>query len=473
VRAIAVVCALLPFILVYPSPEVQPVSTIHRHFDPGDRESGRYQYVPFDVAAGVETLTISYRYSGDDGTNVVDLGLFEPGSLEIGTAAFRGYSGGAQRMIMVGRSSASPGYRTGPLPAGRWHVLLGLYRVAPGGVDVAIDLTQSSESRAAAPSGDKTVAHPASPASQPEPRWYSGALHLHTTHSDGALAPAALAATAREAGIDFIAVTDHNNTTHTREAMPHTPLHIVGEEVTTPAGHANVWGLEPGAWIDFRVRPGDAGAAQTINGFVAQAHRGGALFSINHPVDECGGCSWEQAIPEALDAVEIWNGSRGPQDAAIAIWDRLLRSGRRVTAVGASDWHRPQAPIDTPAVRVLSPSLTQAAILDAIRHGRVVIARDARTEPPSVRATCGGNHAAIGETLACRAGENVAVRVDAAGLAGGRADLFWNGEKAQSKPVREHVDFEIGATSGYLRIHLHAADGGTAAITNAIHVAAR
>jgi hypothetical protein len=471
-RLLAAACALLTLVLLRAAPAAQPVQSIHRHFDPADRESGRFQYVPFDVASGTEELTISCRYSGDDGTNVIDLGVFEPGSLEIGTPAFRGYSGGAQRTITVGRNSASPGYRAGPLPPGRWHVLLGLYRVAPGGVDVTVDVTRSLESRAE-PAGSEAAARPAEAASHPERRWYSGALHLHTKHSDGALSPAALAETARQAGLDFIAVTDHNNTTHTREAMPRSPLHIVGEEVTTPAGHANVWGLKPGAWIDFRVRPGDAGAAQAINGFVAHAHRAGALFSINHPIDECGGCSWEQAIPDALDAVEIWNGAKGPQDAAIAIWDRLLRSGRRVTAVGASDWHRPPAAIDTPAVRVLSAGLTPAAILDGIRQGRVVVARDARTEPPSVRATCGGNHAAIGETLACRGGETVAVRIGAAGPAGGRADLFWNGDRTQSKPVREELNFETRAAPGYLRLHLYAADGSTAAITNPIHVTAR
>ena len=369
-RAIAVVCALLPFILVYPSPEVQPVSTILRHFDPGDRESGRYQYVPFNVAAGVEALTISYRYSGDDGTNVVDLGLFEPGSLEIGTAAFRGYSGGAQRTITVGRSSASPGYRTGPLPAGRWHVLLGLYRVAPGGVDVAIDLTQSSESRAVAPSGDKTVAHPAAPASQPERRWYSGALHLHTTHSDGALTPAALAATAREAGIDFIAVTDHNNTTHTREAMPHAPLHIVGEEVTTPAGHANVWGWSrargsisasgramPAPWR----RSTGSGASPPRRRIVLDQPSGRRVRRLLVGAGDSGrGSTRWRSGTAARDR------GRGDRDLGSAASQRPPCDGRRRQRLA-----RPQAPIDTPAVRVLSPVLAQAAILDAIRHGRV------------------------------------------------------------------------------------------------------
>src|SRR5262249_34670435 len=140
-------------------------------------------------------------------------------------------------------------------------------------------------------------------------RWFSGALHLHTNHSDGTIGPNAVAAAARAAGLDFIAITDHNNTSHRLEpADSAPPLPIRGEEVTTPSGHANAWGLRPDAWIDFRVKPDDPDAAKAIADLAAAAHRGGALFSINHPVGECDGCAWEQTIPAALDAIEIWNG---------------------------------------------------------------------------------------------------------------------------------------------------------------------
>jgi hypothetical protein len=55
--------------------------------------------VPIDVVAGTEALTIRYRCTGGDGSSVVDIGLFEPGSHDLGTPSFRGYSGGWQRTI--------------------------------------------------------------------------------------------------------------------------------------------------------------------------------------------------------------------------------------------------------------------------------------------------------------------------------------------------------------------------------------
>ena len=478
-RLLAAACALLPVVAApMPAPQ-QAIQILRRHFGPADRESSRYHYVAFDVAGQTESLAIGYRYTGDTGANVIDLGLFEPGSLALGTPAFRGYSGGAQRAITVGRETSSPGYRTGPLPAGTWHVLLGLYRVAPEGVDVTIEISASRESRAADEAQTPVAAPIAPPAGASNPKWYSGALHLHTTHSDGALSASALAKAVAAAGFDFYAITDHNNATHAREPLPASPLHIVGEEVTTPAGHASVWGLPADGWIDFRVRPGDPNADRAIDALVAEAGRAGALFSINHPVDVCAGCSWEQAMPSALDAIEIWNAAREPSEAAIAMWDRLLRSGRRVTAVGASDWHRAPAAIETPAVRVLADRLTQGDILDAVRQARVIVVRDPRVEPPAVDAGCGGAHASVGGTLICRSGERVAVRVDAGSAEADRVDLFWNGEKRGSKQIGRHssesgrVDFDLPAADGYLRVHVHAASGSTMAITNPTYVALR
>jgi hypothetical protein len=178
VRTVAAIVALLTLASA-PVPQIQVTRIVRGHFDRG---SARYQYLPFEVSPGTEAVTISYRYSGDEGSSVIDLGLFEPEPLTLGTSSFRGYSGGAQRTIAVGRHNASPGYRTGPLP-GQWHVMLGMYKVAPAGVDVEIEITEAKEDPGSEPAAG--------------PRWYSGGLRLHTTHSDGSIGPAALADAAR------------------------------------------------------------------------------------------------------------------------------------------------------------------------------------------------------------------------------------------------------------------------------------
>jgi hypothetical protein len=491
--------ALVAFLTLAPAtaPQLQTTVVLQGHFMPGGL---RYQYLPFTVSAEAEAVTISYSYSGDDGSSVIDLGLFEPGPLTLGTASFRGYSGGAQRTITVGRHYASPGYRTGALPAGTWHVMLGMYKVAPGGVDVEIKITEAKDeaptdeapglAKARVSSGRAEAEGPGlqtpaagALASGPTPHvgrvlsdtpgWYSGSLHLHTEHSDGTMDPSSVAAMARAAGFDFIAITDHNNTIHTREPMPASPLHIVGEEVTTPGGHATVWGLPDGAWIDFRVSPADPGAADAINGMVAAAHNAGALFSISHPIDNCAGCSWEQIIPEGVDAVEIWQNEKAPRDAEIAFWDRLLRAGRHVTAVGVADWHRLPNRMDMAAVRVRSDSLTEGAVIDGIRRGRVMVMRDAATLPPSVSVSCGARIAGVGDTLACAAADTVTMRIAATAFQDGRVDFVWNAARMTSRPIGNGATFTMPASAGYLRAHLYAANGSAVAITNPVYVEIR
>jgi hypothetical protein len=355
----------------------------------------------------------------------------------------------------------------GPLPAGRWHVALGLYKVGEAGVEVEVTVeTEAGGSASAAPA---LSARPREPLRRGA-RWYSGGLHMHTVHSDGALTVAALSSRARAAGLDFIAVTDHNNTTHQTEAVPDDGLlRIVGEEITTPGGHANAWGLGGVRdFIDFRVMPGDPRIADLVR---AVTSRGG-LFSINHPSAPCAGCGWEHAVPEGVAAIEISNGNYAEMEKAIARWDGLLRQGRRITAVGSSDWHRAPRPLDVASVRVWAAELSTSAILEGIRNGRVVVMADGRTPPPLLVARAGRRRAGAGETLATGNSRNVRLDVTLpVTLVGGRVDLIADGVVVASGPARTRVRFERPVTDRYLRIHVHAADGSPQAVTNPVFLA--
>ncbi len=460
------VCALAVAVAALIGGAVAAVGTettvITRHYTPADRVSGRYQYVPFDVPAGTTSINIEQVYDKAGGANAVDLGLVEPGSLDLGSRALRGWSGGARSVIALTTASASPGYRAGPLPAGRWHVILGLYKVAAAGAEVTLRVTLSSDAASTR-------------------RWYAGDLHVHTVHSDGNSEPLAVLDMARAAGLDFVAITDHNNSTHAVAVPPdpgRTPLHIVGEEITTPGGHANVWGLKPGDWLDFRMAANDP----RINGIAAAARERGAIFSINHPVDECDACDWKQPVPESTGAIEVWNGPSGPQEGAIAFWDDLLRQGRRVTGVASSDWHRPPAPIGAGSVRVLAESLTEHAILQAIAAGAVVMMRDPASPPPILTVSTGGRSAGVGETLESMRGAPLEVAVTvpsftSQGLApcpsACTVEISWNGVKSDTASATSgRVVFTRQAENGYLRAAV--LSGQTVvALTNPVFVRTR
>jgi hypothetical protein len=449
-----------------PTPVASPARReLRLHYTAQDREVGRYQYVPVTVPVGTTRLTVAFAYDKAGGANAVDLGLFEPGSLDLGTPAFRGWSGGAASEITVGASAATPGYWPGPLPAGEWHVLLGLYKVGPAGVDVTLT-TETSAAPDAAPV--PTLAPRPTGPLRPGPAWFSGAVHLHTRHSDGELSTAEVCRRAREAGHDFVVITDHNNTTHQLDAVEVSGLlRIVGEEVTTPGGHASVLGL--GGWrdqVDFRLIAGD----ERVRDLVRAAGERGALFVINHPRAQCLGCNWEHNVSAGVAAMEITGATATERGAALGLWDSLLQMGRRIVALGSSDWHRPDHPIGTASVRVWASELSEKAILDAMRAGRVVVMADAATPPPELTVRGSEAEGRVGDSLAMPRGAaaRIEVRVPFA-LPGGRVDLVHDGVVVGSAAIAGSAPLRFERTiakAGYLRVHVHGADGSPVAVTN-------
>src|ERR1700752_2678807 len=65
-----------------------------------------------------------------------------------------------------------------------------------------------------------------------------GVVHVHTTLSDGGGSPAEVIAAAREAGLRFVVLTDHNNLdAKSYEGYHDGVLVLVGSELSTTVGH--------------------------------------------------------------------------------------------------------------------------------------------------------------------------------------------------------------------------------------------
>ncbi len=408
-----------------PSPAVPEARREQRlHFTAQDREVGRYQYVPVTVPAGTTRLTIAYAYDKAGGANVVDLGLFEPGPLDLGTG--------------------------------------------PAGVDVTLTAETSA---VADPAPVPTLAPRPTGPLRPGPAWFSGGVHLHTRHSDGEFSTEEVCRRAREAGHDFVVITDHNNTTHQLDPVD-VPglLRLVGEEVTTPGGHASVLGI--GGWrdqVDFRLIAGD----ERIRDLVRAANERGALFAINHPRADCLGCSWEHNVSAGVAAMEISAFAPAERAAAMALWDSLLQRRRRIVGIGSSDWHRPDHPIGAASVRVWAAELSERAILDAIRAGRVVVMADGATPPPELLVRSGSAEARIGDSLPVARGATAIVEVTIpSGLGRGRVDLVQDGAIVDSAPIASApIRFERTVVKdAYLRVHVHAVDGSPVAVTNPVYL---
>ncbi len=458
--------------------------------------ANRYVYLPFDVPAKTKSLTLSYQYDRKDGANVLDLGLFDArfDGTEANVKGFRGWSGGRRNTIFIAENTAANGYISGKLPAGTWRVILGLYKVAPEGVEVKITVRFNEIDAAAqqqlAEEKAKTFDFPKSGRIAPQTAngytWFRGDLHLHTFYSDGNWTVKGLLDSAENNNLDFVSITDHNTFAHHAEtdavAKNYKNLLVLrGEEVTTYGGHFNVWGLPKNELIDFRVMPKDANRLQTI---IDGVHKLNLLASINHPTALCGGCDWSYGDWTKMDAVEVWNGAWDLQDeAALRKWDEFLQRGQRITAIGSSDTHNPPLAenknglaVGGPTTRVGMKSLTQTELLAAIKNGRVWTSEGSANYGLEFSAF-NNSRINIGETSASLNGK---IRFDCKAKnfpVGATFSLISDGQVLQTDKIEsaEYVftkDFSIEKNS-YFRLEVRDAKGAMMAFTNPIYISVK
>lgn len=422
--------------------------TLTGHLTQADKAASDYAYILFDLPQPARRLTVRYSYSAamssnrSEGGNVIDIGLFDPAGADFpGGAGFRGWSGSARSEFTITPDNATPGYTPGPLPAGPYQVILGLYRIWPAGADYEIHIEAEMEdqkfdfSEKSAFSIRENPSQPCKSVSVAS-EWLRGDLQSHTFHSDATGSPQQLLAKAKGLGLDFLAVTDHNNTSHHRAlaALDDGALLLIpGQEVTTYYGHMNVWGT--GRWCDFRCRTAD-----DIRAIIELAHSQGALCSINHP--KTGGPAWEYGFDLPVDALEVWQGPWPYRNAeSLALWDRLLAGGWRVPVVGGSDYHCPGGEetnllrLGQPTTWVQATERSVAGVLGAIQRGRVCISARADGPRLEIGARSAEGAAEMGGALSVAAGAPVEVTTTIWGGNGLRLRLVVDGKAAFEQGV--------------------------------------
>lgn len=319
---------------------------------------GSYFTLPFSMPPDTERLKLSYHYDRrpelptlvDKGTftarreiNIIDLGLIDPTGKQVGT------TGSDKTEMFVSETDATPGYTPWPLIKGEWQIIVGAYKVAPEGVNVTYQLEFLPKKL----------------------RLLKGDLHCHTVASDGVHTLEELGWKAKRNGLDFLAVTDHNQIV-SREALPRIPgvSLIPGVEWTHYQGHANFTGVD---------RPYDepflANTIEEVGDRFRSARKRGALITLNHPYEDC--CVWKfgfDSLP--FDCLEIWNGPmRMSNLMAVSLWQGMLSAGKKIPMVGGSDYHRdtPFIFLGGPTTCVYSLSNGQTDILSALKQGHALV----------------------------------------------------------------------------------------------------
>ncbi len=345
-------------------------------------------HIPFDVPDGVSQLLIDITYNDrigssplERGGNTLDIGLFDEQGTDSGGPGFRGWSGSEKTRLVIGADWATPPYRAGRPCGGTWHLLLGPYKIGPNGLhwEARVWLDPGIAVPEPQPMPALSGLYRPRIAAAAEPGWYRGDLHMHTIYSDGDGTPAEVAVAAFEAGLDFFGITDHNRAQSPIRLVPQGggwPVLVPGVEVTTYAGHFNVWGTD--CWYDFR-EPTAAGLQAAVDAALAD----GGTVSMNHP--KPFGPAWEYPDVTGFHTIEAWNGWWAVFNAQSLAWWQGQLDTAGLPMIGGSDMHQhrswgaPERPLEparigfpTTWVRV-DGDLTADAILAAVRAGRTFV----------------------------------------------------------------------------------------------------
>ncbi|MBW3594872.1 MAG: CehA/McbA family metallohydrolase, partial [Actinobacteria bacterium] len=243
------------------------------------------------------------------------------------------------------------------------------------------------------------------PRDLPSCEWVAGDLHVHTWYSHDAWRGPGQhdhntdesdfytwswevsneRDLATERGLDYIAITDHDNIDAQKD-----PAWGTGDLIWLPdyensfAGHAQMHGAQ-------KMYDNGANTLADVERVAGELRGDGGAFQINHPDDR----EWENAYGFGFvpDAVEIWN---------IGVWayeppmpatnnheygpkflDKYLDAGHHVAATGGSDshWRSTTAAqgIGQPTTWICTESADWHGLVDGILDGRTTISH----QPPA------------------------------------------------------------------------------------------
>lgn len=254
-----------------------------------------------------------------------------------------------------------------------------------------------------------TLAGTARPvAAAPACDWPAGDLHVHTTFShdsyggpsDDNTGPeeaytlghpvTSQFAVASARGLDFVAITDHNDV-RSQDDPGFGSAGVIGVPgyEASYRGHAQMLGAA-------RVYEGPDATAADVQSLADALRADGGAFQINHPAEGSTDFphdrDWSYGHDVVPDTVEVWNISRlwqpplpsgSSNDDAIRFWEGFLDAGHRVAATGGSDNHylatTPVQGVGQPTTWVCATEASVAGVLAGLRGGRTFVSH----QPPS------------------------------------------------------------------------------------------
>ncbi len=317
---------------------------------------------------------------------------------------------------------------------------------------------------------------------------YTGAIHIHSTYSDGTGKIEDIAQAAFDSGLDFIMMTDHNTLKPKDDGYEkwiNNVMVLIGYEVNDMdnKNHYLVFGLDEIIGSYQVLDNGELGCKLPAKEYVRQIKEKGGIGFIAHPDEQrlitAGHVAypWTQWDTEDFTGIEIWNHMSewiegmneqnkldrflhplksiiSPPQKTLARWD-ILAQKRHISAIGSIDAHAFKQnllgffEVEIFAYKVLFKSIRthvlvkeefdinnkenfskyKNSILSALKAGRCFTANFYHGDAKGFRfyAEQDGNTCIMGEELKIKAGKNIVLRALAPKICSIR--LFHNGKK--------------------------------------------
>ncbi len=197
-------------------------------------------------------------------------------------------------------------------------------------------------------------------------QWYRGNTHSHSTESDGKLPMAERFAAYREAGYDFLVLTDHRKVNDVSIYSDDGFLAISGSEVHPN----NPYGGDTYHIVGINLHERINCAELHPNAVIEEIKRQGGEAVLCHPY-WCGHTLLDYLPLSGYFAVEVYNDTcmgigKGFSEQA---WDDLLDRGGPVFGIAADDAHGTEHDCFHGWVMVKAPELTTDAIMTGFRTG--------------------------------------------------------------------------------------------------------
>ncbi len=280
--------------------------------------------------------------------------------------------------------------------------------------------------------------------------FYKGNTHAHTTNSDGRVTPDECMRQYKEAGYDFLALTDHWYVGEEKRYQGMLVLPGVEYDFTFPAQVLHLVALYPDAKLADGISRG-----MDHREVIAHVNRTGGVAIAAHPAWSLNTTEFLCSL-EGVDIAEVYNTMsgepfNGPRADSEALLDVAAANGKLFNLAAADDSHLYHGEQCVSYIMVQAAELTVPAVLDALRKGRFY-----SSQSPSFR-----NIEIVGNEVAVETSPVRRITVC--------SNRFWVGGRCmEGKGLTERV-YKIQPNEKYIRIQL-TDENGRRAWSNPIQV---